>query len=347
VNSSPLTHNDRDFIRDGGPVQIRSGELHYFRIPRPYWRHRLLMARAMGLNTICIYMPWNLHEPQRGKFDFEGDGGMLDVAGFVRLAGESGLSVIVRPGPYICAEWDFGGLPGWLLEDESLRIRCADETFLDAIRGYIEHVGAQLSPLVAPRGPIVMVQVENEYGSYSNDRAYLRALRKLLRDGGFDDALFFTSDGTDPTMLAAGTLDDCLAVANFGSRAQEHLEKLRAFRPKQPLMCGEFWCGWFDKWGEKRKGSADPAPPAADIQWMIENNASFNLYMLHGGTNFGFTAGANFYEDYSPTVTSYDYWAPIDEAGRPTAKFHALRALLNSKEEMPPPAAKLVPPWAM
>jgi beta-galactosidase len=340
-------HTSSAITLDGRPTQIFSGELHYFRVPRPYWRDRLLKATALGLNTVCTYMPWNLHEPRPGLFDFAGDrGGMLDVAAFVRLAHELGLWVILRPGPYICAEWDFGGLPGWLLADAECRLRCADEKYLAAVRRYVARVGDELAPLTCGRGgPIIMVQVENEYGSYSNDKIYLRALRQMLIDAGLGDGtLLFTSDGPQSDMLAAGTLEDCLITANFGSKAEENLGKLRAFRPDQPVMCGEFWCGWFDQWGKRRQGSADPTGAAADVRWMVENGASFNIYMFHGGTNFGFTAGANHYEDYAPTVTGYDYWALLDEAGRPTAKYHAVREILASHRDAALPDVAPSPP---
>ncbi|MBW3543876.1 MAG: beta-galactosidase, partial [Planctomycetes bacterium] len=336
-----FAHDANNFLLNGQPFQVFSGEIHYFRIPRPNWRDRLLQAKALGLNTVCTYMPWNLHEPQPGNFDFEGDGGMLDAPAFVRLAHELGLWVILRPGPYICAEWDFGGLPAWLLADGDCRIRCADSNYLSAVQRYITSVGQQLAPLSCTRGgPIVMVQVENEYGSYSNDKTYLRALRQMICDAGFDHGvLLFTSDGPQSDMLAAGTLPDCLAVANFGSKPAENLEKLRAFRPDQPVMCGEYWCGWFDQWGKRRKGTADPTNVAADVRWMAENNASFNIYMFHGGTSFGFTAGANHSTEYEPTVTGYDYFALLDEAGRPTAKYHAVREVLSSRRSAaaPPP----------
>ena len=293
-----------------------------------------MQARALGLNAVCTYMPWNLHEPRPGQFDFTGDGGMLDVAAFVRLAQGVGLHVILRPGPYICAEWDFGGLPGWLLADPGCRVRCADPEYLAAVKRYVDRVGRELSPLTAARGgPIVMVQVENEYGSYANDKTYLRALRQMLIDAGFGETLLFTSDGPQSDMLNAGTLDECLAVANFGSKAQEGLSKLKAFRPDQPVMCGEFWCGWFDQWGKPRQGTDDPTAAVADVRWMVENNASFSIYMLHGGTNFGFTSGANVYDGrYSPTVTSYDYRALVSEAGRPTAKYDAVRRILAERQ---------------
>jgi beta-galactosidase len=332
------------FLLNGEPFRIFSGELHYFRVPREYWRDRLLKLRAMGLNTICTYMPWNLHEPRPGQFDFSG---MLDIAAFVRLAHELGLWVLLRPGPYICAEWDFGGLPAWLLANERLRVRCDDPPYIEAMTRYIERVGEELSPLACTRGgPILMVQVENEYGSYGNDKTYLRKLRDLLGQVGFDVPLF-TSDGSDPDMLAAGTIEDCLAVVNFGSNAPEHIGRLRAFRSDQPAMCGEFWCGWFDAWGKRRQGSAS-TDSAKDVKWMLENDASFNLYMFHGGTNFGMTSGANHHGTYEPQVTSYDYWAPLDEAGRPQPKYFAYRELLAAHQPkgvvLPdvPPAMKVI-----
>ena len=340
-----FSYDESDFLVDGRRLQIFSGELHYFRVPRPYWEDRLAKARAMGLNAICTYMPWNLHEPRPGEFDFTGDGGMLDVASFVQLAGQMGLWVLLRPGPYICAEWDFGGLPGWLLADPATRIRCCDETYLVAVQRYIGRVGEELAPLTCGRGgPIAMVQVENEYGSFANDKDYLHRLREMLTDAGLGEGtLFFTSDGPQPDMFAAGTLEGTLVTANFGSKAESGLTTLKQFRPFQPIMCGEFWCGWFDQWGKPRQGNDDPATPATDIRWMVENNASFSIYMFHGGTNFGFTAGANHYDTYAPTVTGYDYWALLDEAGRPTRKYQAVREILTARSETPIPPAPASP----
>ena len=338
-------YDDANFLIDGQRAQLFSGELHYFRIPRPYWADRLAKAKALGLNTICTYMPWNLHEPIPGQFDFHGDGGMLDVAAFVKLAGEMGLWVLLRPGPYICAEWDSGGLPGWLLADRDLRIRCADEKYLSAVERYIARVGEELSPLTCGRGgPIAMVQVENEYGSFANDAGYLRLLRQMLTDAGLGDGtIYFSSDGPQSDMLAAGTLGDMLVTINFGSKAEESLNKLSDFRPHQPIMCGEFWCGWFDQWGKPRQGNDDPTTLNKDIRWMVENNASFSIYMFHGGTNFGFTAGANHYENYAPTVTGYDYWALLDEAGRPTRKYDAVRKILGERVALRPVPESSVP----
>jgi len=343
--SSHFEYSDTDFLVDGCRIQIFSGELHYFRVPRPYWQDRLAKAKAMGLNTICTYMPWNLHEPRPGEFDFDGDGGMLDVAAFIRMAGEMGLWVMLRPGPYICAEWDFGGLPGWLLTDRDVRVRCSDKKYLAAVERYITRVGQELAPLTCGNGgPIGMVQVENEYGSFANDRAYLRRLRQLLTDAGLGTGtVYFTSDGAQSDMLSAGTLEGTLVTANFGSKAEACLTTLRQFRPHQPIMCGEFWCGWFDQWGKPRQGNDDPTVLDTDIRWMVENNASFSIYMFHGGTNFGFTAGANHYDSYAPTVTGYDYWALLDEAGRPTRKYHAVRRILGEQSDLPPVPAGAIP----
>ena len=342
---STFTYNDSDFLLDGQPVQLYSGELHYFRTPAEYWPDRFAKARAMGLNAVCTYMAWNLHEPRPGEWDFSG---MLDVAAFVREAQKHGLHVLLRPGPYICAEWDFGGLPPWLLENPDLRLRCNEPAYLDPAVRFLKRVGEELAGLTITRGgPILMVQVENEYGSYGNDRAYLNAMKQATLDAGFDDVPLFTSDGSERRMLRAGRIDGCLATANFGSGAEKNLGLLRSEMPTGPLMNGEFWCGWFDHWGTNRQGSAS-TDSAKDLAWMVENNASFNIYMFHGGTNFGLAAGANMYDDYTPTVTGYDYWAVLDEAGRPTAKFHAYRDVLAKRlppgESLPdlPPPVKII-----
>lgn len=341
-----FTHDGAHFLRDGVRFPVFGGEMHYFRIPRPYWRHRLQCARAMGLNTISTYLPWNLHEARPGVFDFAGD---LDVAAYCRMAAEEGLAVILRPGPYICSEWDFGGLPSWLLAEPGIKVRCADQRWLAAVRRYILRVGQECAGLQWHRGgPIVLTQVENEYGAFANDRAYMDAMVGLVREAGFDGQLY-TCDWATPVNLKAGEVSGAVTVANFGSRAHEQIPELRRLRPGQPSMCGEFWAGWFDTWGKKRNGGPDPAPVLAEIRWMLENATSFNFYMFHGGTTFGLMAGANLYEAYVPTVSSYDFWAPLDEAGRPTAKYHALRDVLAAHQPdgatlpaVPRPAAPVV-----
>lgn len=334
------------FLLDGEPFRIFAGELHYFRVPRAYWRHRLACVRAMGLNTVSTYLPWNLHEPAPGTFDFAGD---LDVEAFIDMAAAEGLKVILRPGPYICAEWDFGGLPPWLLAIPDLKVRCSDERYLAAVERYFAEVGRRLAGRQWHRGgPIVLVQVENEYGAFGNDRSYMDAMVALVRRVGFDGALY-TCDWARPATMRAGQVGGAITVANFGTRAAEQIGRLRQLRPDQPSMCGEFWAGWFDAWGEPRKGSADPAPVAAELKWMLENDCSFNFYMIHGGTSFGLMAGANHYESWAPTVSSYDYWAPLDEGGRPTAKYFVLRDLLakHTSDPLPPVPGPPLPTVAL
>jgi beta-galactosidase len=314
------------FLLDGKPFQIISGDMHYARVPRAYWRDRMRKMKAMGLNTLTTYVFWNLHEPRPGRFDFTGN---LDLAAYVRMAQEEGLWVIVRPGPYVCTEWEFGGFPAWLLATPDMKVRSADPRFLKAAAGYMREVGRQLAPLQITRGgPVIMVQVENEYGSFGSDKAYLNAVRRMIVDAGFDVTLF-TSDG-DPGKLAAGTLPDVLSVINFG--AKDSPEKKFAifdkFRQHVPRMCGEFWVGWFDSWGDRHE--TVPAQRAAEgLAWMLARGISVNIYMFHGGSSFGFMNGANKYETYKPIISSYDYDSPLDEAGRPTEKFFALRDVIK------------------
>ncbi len=314
----------QDFLYDGKPLVIRSGEMHFSRIPREYWRHRLEMVRALGCNTVCAYLFWNQHEPREGQFDFRGPN---DVAEYVRLAQEAGLHVILRPGPYSCAEWEFGGFPWWLLKHDGLKLRTRDPQYLAAVKGYLDAVGRELAPLqVTHGGPILMVQVENEYGSYGDDKEYIGALRDMLVASGFDVPLF-TCDG--PSQLPRDTRPEIFSVVNFGGDPESSFAALRKVRPSGPLMCGEYYPGWFDSWGSgHHRGSTEGV--LKDLGWMLERRASFSIYMIHGGTSFGFTAGANASpsatsEVFRPQTTSYDYDAPIDEAGRPTPKYYAMR----------------------
>jgi len=311
------------FLLNGAPFVIRSGEMHYPRVPRPYWRDRMRKMRAMGLNALCTYVFWNLHEPQPGKFDFTGN---LDLAEYIRTAQAEGLYVLLRPGPYICTEWDFGGLPSWLLHTPDIKVRSADPRFLTAAARYLTQVGKEAAALQIHRGgPILMVQVENEYGSFGNDKEYMGAVRHMIQDAGFDCQLY-TSDGSGKSNLAGGTLDGVLSVINFGdgSNVEREFANFAAFRQNVPRMCGEFWYGWFDHWGEQHHTSK-PKPGADGVEWMLSRGISFNLYMAHGGTTFGFMSGANWSRAYQPDTSAYDYDAPLDEAGRPTAKFHAIR----------------------
>ena len=317
---------DDHFLLDGEPFLIRSGEMHYPRVPRPYWRDRMRKMKALGLNTLCTYVFWNLHEPHPGRFDFTGN---LDLAEYLRTAQSEGLHVLLRPGPYICSEWDFGGLPAWLLADPDIQVRSADPKFLQAARRYMQRVGREAAPLQITRGgPILMVQVENEYGSFGSDKVYLAAVRKMIQDSGFDVTLY-TSDGSGKSNLAGGTLEGVLSVINFGdtSNPEREFANFAAFRQGVPRMCGEFWVGWFDHWGERHHTTA-PARSAQGLEWMLSRGISASLYMVHGGSSWGFMSGANNGRVYEPDISGYDYDAPIDEAGRPTAKFHALREVL-------------------
>jgi beta-galactosidase len=313
------------FALDGKPFQIISGEMHYARIPREYWRDRLRKARAMGLNTISTYVFWNAHEPKPGVYDFSGQ---HDVAAFVRAAQEEGLYVILRPGPYSCAEWDLGGYPAWLLADRNVVLRSSDEKFLAPAERWLHRLGQELAPLQIERGgPILAVQVENEYGSFGDDKVYLRHIRDALEKGGFRDALLFTADGGDE--LAAGTLPDVHAAVNFGpGEAKGEIAKLLKFRPGRPVLNSEYWDGWFDHWGEKHH-TTDANQQTQEIDWMLSRGYSINLYMFHGGTSFGFMSGANWdHQTYEPDVTSYDYDAPVGESGELTKKYFAFREII-------------------
>jgi beta-galactosidase len=324
------------FELDGKPFVIHSGEIHYPRIPEAYWRQRLHMARAMGLNTVCTYAFWNLHEPKPGQWNFSGN---RNIAKFVRIAGEEGLKVIVRPGPYICTELDFGGLPAWTLKDRSMRVRSRDPKFMALTQAYFSRLGKELSPLLIQNGgPIIMTQVENEYGSYGADHEYMAGVRDALVRAGFTGQLF-TSDGPGQNMLSGGTLPGIPATVNFGGGAEGAFRELAKFRTEpHPRMIGEYWAGWFDQWG-KRHNRSSVQNNLKDLEWCLQNGVSFNLYMFHGGTNFAFMPGSNGNANtYDVDVTSYDYDSALDESGLVTPKYNAFRELLAkySAEPLPP-----------
>ena len=329
------------FALDGKPFQIISGELHYARIPRAYWRDRLKKARAMGLNAISTYVFWNVHEPKPGVYDFSGD---ADVATFVRMAQEEALYVILRPGPYSCAEWDFGGYPAWLLADPEIVVRSTDEKFLGPAERWLKRLGQELAPLQTARGgPILAVQVENEYGSFGSDKQYMRRILAALKSAGFGESLLYTADGGDE--LSAGTLPELPAVVNFGpGEAKSEFAKLQKFRPGAPVMSGEYWDGWFDHWGSPHQ-TTDAVQQARELDWILSQGASINLYMVHGGTSFGFMNGANWdHDQYEPDVTSYDYDAPISESGALTKRYFAFREVIAKHRpgvSIPDPPAAL------
>ena len=319
-----ITYDANRFYLDGKPHRIISGAIHYFRVPRPYWHDRLAKLKACGFNTLETYTCWNLHERREGKFDFSGN---LDLAAYIDEAAALGLQVILRPGPYICAEWEFGGLPSWLLTYPHLPLRCYDERFIGLVERYYTALFAHIKGrLACDGGNVIMVQVENEYGSYGDDHRYMQAVADIYAKCGVNVPLF-TSDGPTKWMFRGGTLDGVLAVANFGSRAAQAFDFLDTTRPDQPKMCGEFWDGWFDHWYEAHhvRGGDD----IDELRAMLERDGNFNVYMFHGGTNFGFLNGANHSGTYQPTITSYDYNAPLSEAGDMTPKYYAIKALLE------------------
>ncbi|MFF8018573.1 beta-galactosidase [Streptomyces sp. NPDC007929] len=332
-----LTISGDEFRLGGEPLQIISGSLHYFRVHPEQWADRLHKARLMGLNTVDVYVPWNLHQPRRdGPLVLDGG---LDLPRFLDLAAAEGLHVLLRPGPYICAEWEAGGLPSWLLADPDIRLRTADPAYLGPVAAYFGQLLPLLRDHLATRGgPVIAVQVENEYGASGlRDTAYLERLVALLREGGVDVPLF-TSDQADD--LADGGLPDVLRTVNFSGDATAKLRALRKQQPSGPLMCAEFWSGWFDRWGGGH-GTRPAADKAATLDEILACGASVNIYMLHGGTNFGFTNGANDKGRYRPTVTSYDYDSPLDEAGDPTEKFWRFRDTIAAYAPLP---AEPVPP---
>ncbi|MCI1682610.1 MAG: beta-galactosidase [Bacteroides sp.] len=314
------------FLLNGKPIVIKAAEIHYPRIPEPYWEQRIEMCKALGMNTICIYIFWNLHEQQPGEFDFTGN---KDIAKFCRLAQKHGMYVIVRPGPYVCAEWEMGGLPWWLLKKKDIALRTLDPYYMKRVKIFMNKVGEQLAGLQITRGGnIIMVQVENEYGSYGTDKPYVSAIRDIVKGAGFTDVPLFQCDWSSNFLNNA--LPDLLWTVNFGTGANidNQFKKLKEVRPDSPLMCSEFWSGWFDHWGRKHE-TRDATAMVNGIRDMLDRNISFSLYMTHGGTTFGHWGGAN-NPAYSCMCSSYDYDAPISEAGWTTDKYWKLRNLLAS-----------------
>jgi beta-galactosidase len=322
---------DEHFLLDGKPHRVMAGALHYFRVHPDHWADRIHKAKLMGLNAIETYVPWNAHSPRPGEFRTEGQ---LDLVAFLELVHAEGMHAIVRPGPYICAEWDNGGLPGWLFLDAEVGIRRNEPLYMAAVARYFDDVLPLIAPLQIDRGgPVILMQVENEYGAYGSDKDYLRELVRLTRAGGITVPLTSIDQPTD-AMLADGSIDELHKTGSFGSRSVERLATLRRHQPTGPLMCAEYWNGWFDHWGAHHHAtSVDEVE--SDFRELMATGASFTLYMFHGGTNFGFTNGANDKGTYQATVTSYDYDAPLAEDGRPTAKYHAFRRVISEFESVP------------
>ena len=332
------------FLLNGNPFVVKAAEIHYPRIPKPYWEHRIKMCKALGMNTVCIYIFWNIHEQREGQFDFMGNN---DVAEFCRLAQKNSMYVIVRPGPYVCAEWEMGGLPWWLLKKKDIRLREQDPYFMERVKIFEQKVGEQLAPLTIQNGgPIIMVQVENEYGSYGEDKPYVSEIRDCLRGIYGKDLALFQCDWS--SNFEKNGLDDLTWTMNFGTGANinDQFRRLGELRPNAPKMCSEFWSGWFDKWGARHE--TRPAKDMVDgMDEMLSKGISFSLYMTHGGTSFGHWAGANS-PGFAPDVTSYDYDAPINEYGQTTPKYFELRKMMEKYNDgkalpaVPKPAAPII-----
>jgi len=341
---------DGEFMYDGKAIKIHSGEMHYARIPHEYWKHRLQMIKAMGLNTVATYIFWNYHETAPGVWDFKT--GNRNLREFVKLAADEGLMVILRPGPYACAEWEFGGYPWWLVKNKELVIRTNNKPFLDSCNVYINKLIDQVRDLqITKGGPVIMIQAENEFGSYvaqrkdiplSEHKIYSHAIKDQLLKAGVDVPLF-TSDGS--WLFEGGFIEGATPTAN-GEDNIENLKKVvnQYNGGKGPYMVAEFYPGWLDHW-------AEPFPKVAtedvvkQMKKYLENNVSFNFYMVHGGTNFGFTTGANYNKehDIQPDMTSYDYDAPISEAGWATPKYTAIREELKKYATAMPVVPDAIP----
>lgn len=322
------------FCKDGEPIKLISGAVHYFRNLPETWPDIFEKLRAMGCNCVETYCAWNMHEPKPGTFDFTG---RLDIVRFIKEAEKAGLMVIVRPGPYICAEWEFGGLPWWIQREEGLEIRCRNEVYIRYFDRYLDELLGRVRPLLCTNGgPVILLQCENEYGYYGDDREYLSYLRDGYRRRGIDVPLF-TSDGGSEDSLLDGTVEGCLPTLNFGSRVEENFKVHDRLFPDCPKVCMEMWDGWFDAWGDEKHHTTDPQVYAGVVRDMLKKG-SLNIYMFIGGTNFGFTSGANHYEKFAPDVTSYDYDALLTECGDVTEKYKAVREVIREAtgKELPP-----------
>lgn len=332
-----FTLGTSEFLLDGQPFQIISGEMHPARIPAEYWRHRIRMAKAMGCNTISAYIFWNYHESEEGVYDFTT--GNHNIVEFIKIVQEEEMWLILRPGPYVCAEWELGGIPPYLLRIPDIKLRCMDPRYMAATERYIARLAEEIKPyLITKGGPLLMVQIENEYGSFGNDRNYLLRLKEVWNANGIDVPTF-TGDGPTTYMLEAGSLPGSAVGLDSGSSLAD-FALANKINPGVPVFSSETYPGWLTHWGEKWV-KPDTAGLLKEVKFLMDNKKSFNFYVVHGGTNFGFTAGANSgRKGYEPDVTSYDYDAPINEQGQATPKYMALRKLIGSYL----PKGKKLPP---
>ncbi len=317
---------DGQFVIKDKPLQLISGAIHYFRIHPEQWQDRLLKLKACGLNCVETYVPWNMHEPGPGEFNFSG---FYDLERFIEIADMLGLYVIVRPGPYICSEFEGGGLPWWLNNIPGMVIRCGNAAFLQRCKIFYDELMPRLKPFMSCHGgPVIAMQLENEYGSYGNDKNYLRKLQQIF-ESHEADVLFFTSDDAAAWVVDGGSLPEIFKTVNFGSGAKDKFALLHDLQPDKPRMCMEFWCGWFDHWGlDKSSEKGGKTSQDDDIEYILDSGASLNFYMFSGGTNFGFNNGANLREKFAPTITSYDFGAPITECGDLSEKYYDIKRLI-------------------
>ena len=328
-----FTIEKNQFIKDGKPVKLISGAVHYFRNMPDTWEDIFLKMKAMGCNCVETYCAWNMHEKKPGEYDFTGN---LNIAKFIETAQKCDLMIIIRPGPYICAEWEFGGLPWWIQCDENMEIRCSNEIYIKHFDRYLDKMCEQIKPyLTTNGGNVIMLQCENEYGYYGDDRKYLAYLKEGYERRGIDVPLF-TSDGTSKDNILDGSIDGCLSTLNFGSRVEENFKAHDEIYPDSPKMCMEMWNGWFDAWGDEMHHTTSAEDYAKVVDDML-TKGSLNMYMFIGGTNFGFTSGANHYERFAPDVTSYDYDAMLTECGDVTKKYYAVREVIqkHTPQELP------------
>jgi beta-galactosidase len=349
-----FTVHDGRFYLDGKPFQIISGEMHYERIPRAYWKARLKMAKAMGLNTIATYVFWNIHEPHPGQYDFSGN---ADLAQFIRDAQQEGLKVLLRAGPYSCAEWEFGGFPAWLMKNPKMRtaLRSNDPAFMQPVQQWIMRLGKEVAPLqIGNGGPIIAVQIENEYGDFGASQAYMNHLHQIFLKAGFTKSLLYTVNPSHALKNGHGQIPGVYAGVNFApGNAKAAFRELETIRPGQPLFATEFWTGWFNHWGMPYT-TKPIGPQVSDLNYILRRGASVNLYMFTGGSSFGMMSGASWMNHrYEPDITSYNYGAPLDEAGHPTPSYDQFRSVIATWLGHPlppvptPPPAESIPPFRL
>uniref|UniRef100_A0A8C2YWP8 Beta-1,3-glucuronyltransferase 1 (glucuronosyltransferase P) b n=1 Tax=Cyclopterus lumpus TaxID=8103 RepID=A0A8C2YWP8_CYCLU len=318
-----LSANASQFTLEGEPFRVLGGSVHYFRVPRAYWRDRLMKMKACGINTLTTYVPWSLHQPERGVFNFYTQ---LDLVAYINLAAELGLWVILRPGPYISSELDLGGLPSWLLRDGSMRLRTTHPGFTQAVNTFFDKLIPRVVPLQFKKGgPIIAVQVENEYGSFAKDESYMLFIKEALQSKGISE-LLLTSDYHNT--LKSGGVDGAIRSLKLQKLNQMELQDLNAIQPNSPTMVMDYWTGWYDVWGDLHH-VLPPEDMMSTVREILRRGMSVNLYMFHGGSSFGFMSGARADPSYKALIPSYDYDAPLSEAGEYTPKYHLLRDLLS------------------